>query len=670
MAKLLKLHLDNFAGVPTLDIDFQGRDGCVVGKNRIGKTTVINAIAYLLTDKLLGGSADVPSLKPHGDTKAKVTVEGTFTTPDGEVTLRKEFYEKWVRPRGSEREEMQGHQTDYYVNGAKQARAKDFFEALQGKFGIPAELSGLDAYRLVTDPFYLGQSVCGGKDWKLARKAVMGIVGEVTPEEVYAANGDAAIARADLEAHQYADGEAKKAIRGEIDGYKKRIAADEALIAEHRNALNQDATDGEYESAKADAEMIDGQIAAIKAGAKNPYQEEEDALRSELDALYDKRRRLLMTPVDHSRSEAVRYELNAKKAVMSQLALEQRSAEHEANRLRQDIEEKRARQEGYKKRLQELAVEDKSIVVDDKCPTCGQPLPPEQVQEAVNLKKAQIAEEAQKVRAVAVENKKAIEFAERTYLTIASKDVSKEIAAITEDVAELEKKLAEALREENEAANAQTDPAADARINEINVRLTQIKAAKTGGEREAQSRISELLARKASLNAVFSKRIAAENAKRRIEEIKADCAKSSKALADAEQRLWAVGEYVKTVLGLLDEHMAAKLGEVRFQLIKENIKEGSYDEVCVPYAIDPKTKKRTGTLFPDASKSEQIYTGIQIIKAVRDAKGWNPLPLVFDQGGELDDGTAYETAYDAEAQIICVRVTNEGDKPAFKPLQP
>ena len=80
------------------------------------------------------------------------------------------------------------------------------------------------------------------------------------------------------------------------------------------------------------------------------------------------------------------------------------------------------------------------------------------------------------------------------------------------------------------------------------------------------------------------------------------------------------------------------------------------------------TGKHKATLFPDGSKSEQIYTGIQIIKAIRDSKGWTPLPILFDQGGELDGRSTTKVAYDAEAQIIAVKVEGTAQEPTFLPF--
>ena len=50
--KLLQLTLNNFQGIKTLTFDFEGgKSASIYGDNATGKTTVYNAITWLLFDK-------------------------------------------------------------------------------------------------------------------------------------------------------------------------------------------------------------------------------------------------------------------------------------------------------------------------------------------------------------------------------------------------------------------------------------------------------------------------------------------------------------------------------------------------------------------------------------------------------------------------------------------
>ncbi len=665
MAKLLKLSLQNYRNLKNAEIVFGGKDGKIVGANRIGKTNVLEAICYLLTDKLLGGSADIQSIKNHEEPRAKVVVEGVFSTENGEVTLRKEFYEKWVRPRQAETEELQGHATDYYINGAKQARAKDFFDKLGEKFGIPTTFEGLDAYQLNIDPFYLGETICGSKDWKLARKAIIALIGDVTPQEIFQANPNAAIARADLESHQYDDGEAKKAIRGEIDGFKKKMIESEGLIAEYSRVADID--EAEYKDAAAKIDEISEQIANLKNGFANPFAEEITALQNELYEKQTEFQKQAFAKIDHTKSEDLRAKLMAKQDELAKAEREARSVEADTTRLVYRKNNLQDELNDIRAKLTAKQAEFQSVMVEDVCPTCGQPLPEEMREEAKNRKKAQIKDEASKLHEKGVSLKKEIEEAQSQILALSARDFDGEISKLRAEFASLQDDLAKARREEN-ASVKEPDPAIKGRIAEINARLSEIKASQDKAMQDVGSETTGLVAKRETYRDVVRKREAYENAQRRLGEIKQQNVRHGKQQAAAEQRLWAVGEFVRTKLELFDSKMAKKFGNIRFQLIKENLKAGSYDEVCVPYIVSPATNEPTGTLFPDGSKSEQIHTGIQIIKAIRNLKGWSPLPVLFDQGGELDTKTTGKVAYDAEAQIIEVKVEGNGTAPTFVPF--
>lgn len=665
MAKLLRLKLENYRSLKSAEIDFSGQSGKIVGMNRIGKTTIIEAFCYLLTDKLLGNSSDVASIKNHENTKAHAVVEGTFLTEDGEVTLRKEYYEKWVRPRGSATEELAGHSTDYYINGAKQAKAADFYESVTTKFGIPTLFSGLDAYQLIIDPFYLGQIICGSKDWKLARKAIIAIIGDVTPEEIFATDEKIKVVREDLIAHQYDDAETKKAISAEIDGYKKKIILNEGSIQEQERVS--DVTNEEVVVARGEEREISEQIVKLRSGVADPFAEEVSRINGELFTLQQEYQKTVSTPVNHDRSEAIRAELLKKKQEYNALNIASINAKNDINNLRVSIERRQKLRESLIAQINELRTEFKAIYVEDICPTCGQKLPEEQVEAAFNKKKAEISEKAQKLKSEALENNTLIAQEQQQIDALSVRDFDGELAKLANKILELEQAYKKA-EEEEKAAIKEPDPAIQKRIAELNARLGEIQRLKSAGREDVQAQIRELEAKKDGCIAVLSKRIAFQNARKRIVELQTENAELGRKQADAEQKMWAVNQYVKTKLELLDTHMASKFGEVRFQLIKENIKAGSYDEVCVPFIIDPITGKCTKTLFSDGSKSEQIYTGIQIIKAICASKGWNHLPIIFDQGGELDFQSVLRVTLDCDAQILAVKVEGNGKTPSFIPF--
>lgn len=68
--KLLKLTLNNFQGIKSLEFDFDGgKSASIYGDNATGKTTVYNAITWLLFDKASTAAKNfTPKTKgPDGD---------------------------------------------------------------------------------------------------------------------------------------------------------------------------------------------------------------------------------------------------------------------------------------------------------------------------------------------------------------------------------------------------------------------------------------------------------------------------------------------------------------------------------------------------------------------------------------------------------------------------
>ena len=90
--KILSLHLENFQGIKELDIEFAGHNTDIYGANGTGKTTIANAICWLLLDRAATDEKDFnPKTTGAHDLYHKASMKldcnGTI------VTLAKDFYE-------------------------------------------------------------------------------------------------------------------------------------------------------------------------------------------------------------------------------------------------------------------------------------------------------------------------------------------------------------------------------------------------------------------------------------------------------------------------------------------------------------------------------------------------------------------------------------------------
>ena len=67
--KILTLRLENFRAIKDATYDFEGKDAAIYGDNGTGKTTIANAILWLLTDQPETGEKD---FTPKTDRKSVV----------------------------------------------------------------------------------------------------------------------------------------------------------------------------------------------------------------------------------------------------------------------------------------------------------------------------------------------------------------------------------------------------------------------------------------------------------------------------------------------------------------------------------------------------------------------------------------------------------------------
>ena len=156
-----KLSLRNFKGCEALELDLGGKNASVYGDNATGKTTIYDALCWLLFGKDSLGQSNDELIKPIGrDGKvlnhdAVSSVEAALSVDDGgqarTLTLRKDLRELWTTRRGSSQQIYGGNTVDYYVDGVPvqkkgySARIEELvdeatFRALTSVSYFPAEL--------------------------------------------------------------------------------------------------------------------------------------------------------------------------------------------------------------------------------------------------------------------------------------------------------------------------------------------------------------------------------------------------------------------------------------------------------------------------------------------------------------------------------------------------
>ena len=212
---LKQLVLTNFKGIKYLNIDFDPITTVISGENGTGKTTVYDAFNFLLFGKDSSDRKDfnIKTLDKDNNPIHKLNheVTGVFDVDESTQTFKRIYREKWVKQRGAEVAEMNGHETVFYFNDVPLSKSE-----------YEAKVSALvseDTMKLLTNPLYFNTI-----KWEQRRKILMDIVGEISNDEM--------IAKILTPENAYQADELAKILKEgkSVDEWKRQLAAKRKIL--------------------------------------------------------------------------------------------------------------------------------------------------------------------------------------------------------------------------------------------------------------------------------------------------------------------------------------------------------------------------------------------------------------------------------------------------------
>ena len=127
--RLINLTLRGWRGAENLTLNFGGESALISGRNASGKSRVMDAFLWLLFGKDSQDRKDYELRTRTADGKVQhhteCSVQGTLSIDGEVVTLRREYKEQWVRPRGQKEEVFKGNVTECSWNDVP-VRVGDF----------------------------------------------------------------------------------------------------------------------------------------------------------------------------------------------------------------------------------------------------------------------------------------------------------------------------------------------------------------------------------------------------------------------------------------------------------------------------------------------------------------------------------------------------------------
>lgn len=403
--KLLTMKLENFQAIGNLTLDFNGLNKTIRGNNGTGKTTVANAQSWLLTGK---SSADEKNYSPKTQDASGLdhSVECSYSLDDGRVvTLKKTLREKYTKKRGSTTAEFSGHEVLHYIDDVP-VKEKEYQDFLVGCCGVTEEI------QMMTNVSYFAETM----KWDKRRKLLLDMCGDYSDDYIIASNPELLDLKTILlkpgnadqfytvEEYMKLTKEQMKKINTEINAIPARI--DEANRAipeiigekeEMQNKINELKEGYEKLNAKK-VSLMSNDTEKMKQDKIREIQNKIAIARVEHQATYSAITTEIQDKINKLSSEVndIRMNISSKDRSIANCQKDIRYMNDRRDFLIEEYNKKRAE---YKEVQSQSWDESKEI-----CPTCGQPLPYDKVEELkakFNLQKSQkleaIANEANEI---------------------------------------------------------------------------------------------------------------------------------------------------------------------------------------------------------------------------------------------------------------------------------
>lgn len=378
--RITHLEMTNFKCFQHKELSFDALITTIKGRNGVGKTTIADAIFWTLFGKNSQGQADF-DLKTHDENGVTIphldhSVEMTIAVDTKTVTIKRTLKETWVKKRGSDEQVFKNNTTEFLVNG-------DSYTAGDYKKYI-SELISEDVFKMITNPNYFPSL-----KWQDQRDALMKMVGEISPTQI--ANTEELSKLAEQLADNKEDIIAyRKHLSYQIKQLKDKLDKIPVRLEELNKALPEVydwvALTNDIESKNAEVEMVKEQITAIKQGDGSEVQ--RAAIKEEIKSL-QKQIDYRVSECELSASSAA----SAHRKAVSELSVKFNEAINDQRLMENTIEAdkrliERIGETDYEAELQKLREQwpsskfkfDPALAV---CPTCGQPIPDEQLQEKI-----------------------------------------------------------------------------------------------------------------------------------------------------------------------------------------------------------------------------------------------------------------------------------------------
>lgn len=641
---LKTLSLCNFKGEKERTTVFNDDVTTISGANGLGKSRHFDAFVWLLFGKDTLDRKDY-EIKTRVNGKelhnVECSVTGVFDIDGETLRLKRSFVEDWIKPRGAMERVFKGNHTECWYNDVP-ITVTEYTKRIEA-------IIDTNLFKMITNPtFFVSMP------WKKQREQLFEMAGVISDEELIANNPEFfelqdVITQKSIEDYTKEISATKKRLNEELKQIQPRIDQTYKMMPAQEDCA---ALDTALQEVDKEIKEVDNAIADINEATRKQNAEEQ-AKQAKIHQLKTEAQNVYFAAVEKAKEEA----FNANSATReAQRELE--LAQHEITAQKQELNVLQSKIKTAQKQQvdkQELQSELRKNWFDENakefsgetiCPTCGQALPEEKVNEAKAI----------------FSQAKAQKLAE---ITEQGKQLGSDIAGLQTTIQELQNQCAEV-----EAKIKEAEAVIVAKAKQIETQ-PQVKAVEVKQEElleciALQKQIEQIEAtlqvdttkvdtskfqiQKAELNTKRDDILTRINQQKTIQlyqneikELEEKGKQIAQQIADIEKQEYTVQEFTKRKIEECEERVNTKFKMVAFRLFDYTI-DGNPIETCIPMV--------NGVVYGSANTADQFNGGIDIINALCDFYGVSA-PIFCDNRESVNH------LIDTKSQVINLVVTND-----------
>ena len=621
---LNKLKLNNFKGIKKLEVKVNPEIQEISGDNATGKTTLFDAVTWLLFGKDSQNRTDfeIKNTVNRELNKSDHEVEGIFTINGKELNLRRVYKEKWTKPRGQAEEVFSGHVQEFYINDIPK-QAGEYSQEI-------ASLINEDLFKMITNPHYFNNM-----KWQDRRELLISLAGGVDDAELN--TKEFAVIISELNGVS-------------LDDFKKKIAVQKKKLNDNIETIPARIEECERQKPETiDVDAVNADLAIIN----ERIEEKQKTLASikESQRLKDEEILGLNAKINDNNLKIQRIEQDIKTAIQSELFKSEQESNEKANeikRLESELSDINTNikitttninaKENTLIQLRELYESEslKEFIFDKEiftCPTCKQKLPDVDF----NEKETELRENfnKNKVNILNGINQKGLIL--KSEISELEKDVEKyqnNINAINVKIASIKTYLHEhpvqkqTVNADEAIANNKEIIALKAENKSILSNINIIVASNVELDNlEIINEIKALTNEADQLKLKLNSQSQIESLNNRIAELSEQKRTMAQELAELEGKEFLLKQYQKSKMDLVEKKVNSMFTMCTFRMFETQINGGEKEDcTCIV----------NGVPYLSANNAAQINAGLDIINAICNKYQVNA-PIVIDNAESVNN---------------------------------